>query len=150
MQFHKSNGGCFPPPPPKKNNFSLKEPMLVFGVSLALRHSSLYQYHIIEQLSSFLWCDYKTHHSELCSQLNGFPPSTKPEYYHAQIVYKWRNNTSLAYLNWTMGRLFPWFHLHQANDTWHIIKAELEHGESSFFPLLPTKLQFFSRAFCHY
>lgn len=46
-----------------------------------------------------LQCDYKTHHCELYSKLNWFPPSPKPEYYLAQIVYKCRNNTSPTYLN---------------------------------------------------
>ena len=46
-----------------------------------------------------LQCDYKTHHSELYSKLNWFPPSAKPEYCLAPIVYKCRNNTSPTYLN---------------------------------------------------
>lgn len=46
-----------------------------------------------------LQCDYKTHHSELYSKLNWFPPSAKPLYYLAQIVYKCRNNTSSTHLN---------------------------------------------------
>lgn len=46
-----------------------------------------------------LQCDYKTHHSELYSKLNWFPPSAKPEYYLAQIVYKCRKNTRPTNLN---------------------------------------------------
>lgn len=65
--------------------------------SLTLQPLSVWYYNTAAEL--ILQCDYKTHHGELCSKLNWFPPSTKPEYYHAQIVYKCRNNTHPAYLN---------------------------------------------------
>lgn len=68
-----------------------------------------------------LQCDYKTHHCELYSKLNWFPPSAKPEYYLAQIVYKCRNNTSPTYLN------------DRAQ------KAFIAHSISTFYFLLMTR-----------
>lgn len=94
-------------------------------------------------------CDYKTHHCELYSKLNWFPPSAKPESYLAQIVYKCRNNMSPTYLNDRLQKASTVLSINAvsaANDTFYILKANSNNGEySCFFP--STKLQF-TRTFC--
>lgn len=96
-----------------------------------------------------LQCDYKTHHGELCSKLNWFPPFTKPEYYHAQIVYKCRNNMHPAYLNhgfWKDSYLFipsiPGLQLMTPATLWKQTRSMV-----NALSFLHTKLQF-SKAFC--
>lgn len=90
-----------------------------------------------------LQCDYKTHHSELYCKLNWFPPSSKPEYYLAQIVYKCRNNTSPTYLNDRLQKASTVHSINTlsaANDTCYILKTLIMLNGPTFFSLLSFNL----------